>query len=74
MALVGTTEIAKRINKLGFRSKNGKFFSSKAILRIIRNPRYKGDVPPSFRPGAIGYSRGPGCIAMLRAVRQTRWA
>ena len=42
MALVGTTEIAKRLNQLGYRTKNGKSFSSKAILRIIRNPRYKG--------------------------------
>lgn len=42
MALVGTTEIAKKLNQLGYLSKNGEKFSGKAVLRIIRNPIYKG--------------------------------
>ncbi|MEK4216626.1 MULTISPECIES: recombinase family protein [unclassified Bacillus (in: firmicutes)] len=39
---IGADNIAVKLNKLGYRTKNGKFFHGQSIVRMIRSEIYKG--------------------------------
>ena len=71
------TQIAKELNARGFRTKNGKLYTSNSFFRILTNPMYygdytyKGDIPREC-PAIISRALYDKCQERNEATKRSR--